>query len=79
MKIEVTQEDIRNGQRGNPCECPIAIACHRAFPDASYVRIQSIAFIDDRDYAMPEESHDFMRKFDLQGPSAVSPFTFDLE
>lgn len=35
MKIQVTQEDIKNGIRGSTTKCPVALACQRALgPDA---------------------------------------------
>lgn len=30
LKIEVTEEDIKNGIKCNPCRCPIALAVIRA-------------------------------------------------
>ena len=28
--LKITEEDVKNGKRGSACECPIALALHRA-------------------------------------------------
>ena len=79
MLIQVTQEDILLGVRKNPCECPLALAIRRQFPN------QDIGVHSDRviNYAqnyklclLPQSARTFVRNFDLQKP--VEPEVFDL-
>lgn len=37
MKLQITQEDIDNGEQCNSCECPIALAVKRTYPEAAAV------------------------------------------
>ena len=38
MKVTVTNEDIRDGLRDDPCFCPVARACQRALGDSNKER-----------------------------------------
>jgi hypothetical protein len=85
VKIQVTEEDIKNG---TPCQdwcCPIALALRRAGFLAAKVG-RSRCFVqsagDDetctwRQPALPADAREFVRDFDEGYP--VDPFEFDLE
>lgn len=36
LKVEVTEDDCRNGNPGHPMSCAISVALRRAFPEATY-------------------------------------------
>lgn len=86
IKIAVTEEDIASGERGNACECPIAIAikrateCSRVYVSYDWPRFISIASSEKGgkvyDYKLDAESLNFMSSFD--NGSQVSPFSFEL-
>lgn len=42
MKIQITQDDIENGKRFDPCECPVALAAKRALGVSVHVGSDSI-------------------------------------
>jgi hypothetical protein len=83
MRIEVTQEDIDNGLRGNCRQCPIALVVARS-TGALYVSVNSgIQWSYFRGCVSPEhwrriplEVFRFMSDFDRGRP--VEPFSFEL-
>lgn len=78
MKIEVTQEDIDHGIKGDCDLCPIARAVHRHIPTArvgiTVIRLNRMSFscID-----LPEEARNFIHLFD-HGMKVI-PFEFEVE
>lgn len=75
MKIEVTQEDIRNGKCKSFWGCPIALALARAgFKDV----IVSAAYACSKDKTLdfPVEALHFINRFDRG--ETVKPFTFEI-
>jgi hypothetical protein len=81
--VEVTQEDIDKGKRGDPWCCPAARALERATGKKWSVVGPLCSRVDDRKQAigkritLPQEVFDFVRAFD--GGEPVSPFSFELE
>ncbi len=78
MKIEVTADDIANGKPGFSCECPIALALRRLFPDAGHIEVEMADVHIDYDMVeLPDEARDFIEHFDAE--DEVSPFSFEIE
>jgi hypothetical protein len=83
IKIEVTQDDINKGERGNARFCPIARACSRIIPNSSkpsiaggrwnYVNVNNI----ERRFNVPDFVNDFINDYDLNNP--VTPIEFDID
>lgn len=79
MKINVTQEDIDNGEPSSR-KCPVAIAILSAGFDDVRVEALHLRFVLDRfQYARstPDIVADFLEEFD--SGAAVEPFSFTLE
>lgn len=76
MQINVTEEDIREGKRCNPCECPVARAIKRDLGLTCAVAVQSwkISF---GDYWIdtPQMVKDFVNRLDQR--YHVEPFSFE--
>ena len=80
MKIEVTQEDIQKGKKGNSCACPVWHAGNRAGLIDFEVWNRSVVFVhngQDARCLLPESVQTFIKKFDCGQP--VEPISFDLE
>ncbi len=84
MKIQITEEDIRNGRPCVGLSCPVAIAFKRAtmasYADVTgrciYARIGNI----DLDCVTPESVRDFIDLFDSKiSRHLAEPFEFDLD
>ena len=87
MKIQVTKEDIRQGNTSSPSWCPVALAVRRAIPDsAPLVGNSGITFYWERqelNQDLPRSVRWFIRRFDT-GPRwarglLARPFTFELK
>lgn len=86
MKIEITQEDIDQGQRHKPCLCPVALAVIRAtgkrevYVHSSVIQILDISRLTgvklQKSYRTSVEVNKFIVDFDYGQP--VRPFTFEL-
>lgn len=81
MLIEVTQDDIDNGRRGQACSCPLARAIKRQ-TNAEYIRVGlgSISIGEDVSdcscYITPDIAVNFVMDFD--SIHDVAPFSFQL-
>jgi hypothetical protein len=65
MQIDVTQDDIADGERRNGEGCPIAIAANRAFGQCCEVGLTQIVLLaDEMCYAIPDDARDFILDFD---------------
>lgn len=76
MKIHVTKEDIKNGERFDCHRCPIALAATRAGltdVDVDYLTISA----NQETHTLPDNAVCFIDRFD-DGES-VKPFTFILD
>lgn len=87
LLVQVSQEDILNGNPGSSCFCPIALAIKRALPStcrATDVRVRAEAvyfFLDGEAQAVSRLSHRaarFIRIFDLSN-EPTEPFRFFVE
>jgi hypothetical protein len=78
VTIDVTQEDIDKGERGDACKCPIALACHRILKEGVWVceDLMSISG-EDEDVVLPDEAQDFIKRFDYG--HSPEPFTFTIQ
>lgn len=80
MIINVTQEDIENGQHG--CSrCPIALAASRAYGRQVYVGTYNIyADYDGRNVltALPFVATRFVGQFDTSMFDVLKPFSFEV-
>lgn len=82
LTIDVTQEDIDKGERGDLCMCPVALAMLRAGLEAPMVGDARLAFISERLWyqkVTPVVVTNFVYEFDQFGRGAVAPFSFTLE
>lgn len=76
MIIEVTEEDIRKGKRGDNLSCPIALASKRCLP-VNYVGPLMIRFGFPHKWVnLPPQARNFIHTFDEGCP--VKSFSFDL-
>lgn len=75
MKIQVTEDDIRFGERGECTDCPVARAISRATKREAYVDSYDICS-GSYDWFTPEAVRTFIARFDSGQP--VEPFTFEL-
>ncbi len=80
MTITVTREDIDNGQRRDPEDCPVARALRRAGVSHSGVMGAAITFTDHQQHTtlllLPGQVQEWIAMFD-QG-ATVGPFEFEL-
>jgi hypothetical protein len=78
MKIEVTDEHIKNGICKDANNCPIALAIRETLNlDADEVEVDGIFIeVEGRNFDTTDEIDDFIEDFDSGTP--VYPFTFDL-
>lgn len=78
--IEVTQQDIDKGIRGNSCACPVAWAIRSAIGDGDIeIRVgEDLITVGNAQVPVPKIAYRFIRAFDY-GLYSVEPFTFTLE
>jgi hypothetical protein len=89
VRIEVTQADIDDGEPGEPCTCPVALAIRRIGPDCDpQVDRLCVVFGEGSGYCeaeLPAAATRFIDDFDrLCGVfadyrSRFAPFAFDVE
>lgn len=82
MKIEVTQEDIAAGIRGDSCKCPVALAIKRALGERYFVAVNNQGILvsnqdGGRILRIPPRVNMFVRVFDF-GMTPI-PISFELE
>lgn len=82
--IEVTQEDIDNGKRGQWEHCPVALAAIRCLSNSHPIQYLSVTQkylylfgLDDAANQLPDSATDFIKRFD--GCEDVEPFAFDID
>lgn len=86
IRIEVTSDDIKNGVRGSKCDCPIALAVKRAFPDVVGVMVTKKAITlhggGARSTSMvgslPGEATIFIGDFDSVTGARPGPISFEV-
>lgn len=77
MIVEVTQEDIDNGQRAVPSACPIARAIRKNFMGATVNRTNVKLDGWGKSTELPQIAKNFVNDFDNGKP--VRPFDFELD
>lgn len=79
MTIHVTQEHIDKGERKACCGCPVVLAIREATSEPRWrVPAHYAAYLGNMVIGLPDSVSDFIETFDASGPSAVSPFSFEL-
>lgn len=80
MRIDVTQEDIDQGERGSCLKCAVALAIHRATQREIEVGYFTAGEHDcnwNEVISLPPLATQFIADFDLGAP--VTPFSFELD
>jgi hypothetical protein len=79
VQVEVTQDDICNGFRGDCTECPIALALERALP-GHHIEVGNDSVWSSEEHLadLPADAVAFIVRFDLWGRSEAEPFRFTL-
>ncbi len=84
IKIEVTDDDIKNGRQYDCTCCPIALAAKRAYPQALWFEVHTaeVSFTCNRQIAatwldLPEIAQKFIKSYDSDRNSVV-PISFEL-
>lgn len=82
MTINVTEDNIRLGERGSHFYCPIALAVQRDFVGCYHAAVGAkdvmVFLMNDlgQRFDLPSEATQFIRDFDNQ--AHVAPFSFTL-
>ena len=76
MIINVTRQDIRNGDKDGRYSCPVALAIKRHTQNPDVVVDEEIAEISGKYYELPRSATRFILKFDKTGKG--KPFKFRL-
>lgn len=82
VKIEVTEDDIAKGTRGDGKRCPVAISVNRAIGVSVWVLAFSVSSLDGRHVAyLPFDVIQWIAKYDRTPieQSLIAPLTFDLQ
>jgi hypothetical protein len=86
MKITVTREDIKSGQRKCSITCPLALAINRAInktvtsPNfAPFVFVKPTYMVTDRMYDLPWIAQMFIKVFDAGWGWLLPAFSFELK
>ena len=85
LHVEVTEQDIADGVRGDCEHCAIVLAMRRLFPSAHYIWVDGSSTgiwngrigMKSRSWTLPESALEFIEHFDASEP--VWPFSFDAE
>lgn len=77
MRIDVTQEDIKNGEVGVCTRCPVALAMRRSTGHLWFIDTAILSNADgSTELDTPACVRNFVRRFDTR--LQVEPFSFDL-
>lgn len=76
VRVDVTDDDIRQGGAGDTGVCPIALALHRCAPWSAAFVVQDWCAFGDFEADLPPAAQDFIASFDAGLP--VAPFVFQL-
>lgn len=78
MKVSVTEQDIKEGEKGNCWHCPVALALKRATGREVSVRALNWGFKDGAGfYDLPQSARLFINEFDRWGKE--EPFSFEVD
>lgn len=75
-KIQVTEDDINQGQPREERYCPVALAMSRALGAEDVLVGYAEAYVGDKCYAIPELTGGWIEDYDEWGEG--SPFEFEL-
>lgn len=75
MRIQVTQEDIDQGEPGEPESCAVAKAIRRQLKP-QHVQVTDVIEINNSDFEAPPAVIEFIERYDHG--HRVQPFEFDL-
>ena len=87
VEVNVTEDDIVKGIKGNCSQCPVALAVNRILKDRFFSAIGGLR-VTISEYGMKDydihmsDSHElwsFVRQFDDYGPNYAHPFSFSLD
>lgn len=77
LHVEVTEDDIKQGEAGSCLNCPIALALQRHSPNTDIVVQGDWCVFGDREADLPPAAQAFIAAFDDGDP--VESFAFDLD
>jgi hypothetical protein len=80
MIINVTQQDIDSGVKGNPSKCAIAQALKRMLNDI-YLEVNvfhTSLHLNGKKYRMPQKGTDFVFLFDTPGDKSSKPVEIEI-
>lgn len=82
IKIDVTQDDIENGEPLRADRCPVNLAAERAFGVPCRTN-RMLIVVDSTDHCatLPTRAQDFIYNFDLRrwDHPDIEPFSFEVE
>lgn len=76
LEINVTQEHINQGLKGDSCRCPVALAIKEQFSNARAIVTQIFIEADGKAYNPNTKVIEFMERFDIG--KSVEPFSTKL-
>lgn len=77
LVVEVTEQDIVNGERGNPFGCPVSIAAQRVVGECGVTPYRLVLRQPQGvTYQTPPDAAQWIRAFDRRQPVAPATFTF---
>lgn len=84
VKINITEEDIRNGIRRDCNSCPVALAIFRLVKLDTYIKVGPKAILLEREgrsvgLELPRKPELFIRSYDNGSQLDFDPFFFVLE
>ena len=79
VQVDVTEDDIYHGVRGDPCCCPVARALARAFPAVQVEVAPLVLRIGGQRITAPGEVVGFVSAFDDFFLPDPGPFSFGLQ
>lgn len=75
--IVVTQKDIDNGERRNPCRCPVALSLRRRTSQHVEVDFESVRLGNHGGFPVTKKMEIWMSEFDAGEPVQPTAFFVD--
>jgi hypothetical protein len=82
VKVNLNAGDIKNGTPGDPCMCPVALACTRAGLTGVKVYGKDIELFYNGDFRVYRVSHQvesFVKIYDGEEPGEPTPLEFEID
>jgi hypothetical protein len=79
VTINVTEEDIKQGEKQHCSRCPVALALRRVAKGEPAVIGYSIIFSKDIEIETPDDVVEWIMDFDDDDGCDVSPFSFEMD